>query len=66
MKSPAAYILIVVEYVTSLLENGVELWYIQPLLGHSSISTTGIYTAARQQSLPLAEKQLRNKMTFTL
>ena len=55
-------------FATSLLAAGMDIRYIQSLLGHSSISTTQIYThvTARQQTLLLAEKHPRGKMTFSL
>ena len=54
-------------FATSLLEEDVDIRYIQKLLGHSSIITTQIYThvASKKQKDILTYKHPRNKLSIT-
>lgn len=53
-------------FATLLLEEDVDIRYIQQLLGHSSITTTQIYThvTSKKQRDILANKHPRNKITL--
>jgi len=53
-------------FATLLLEEDVDIRYIQKILGHSSITTTQIYThvSTKQQRLILEIKHPRNRMTI--
>jgi integrase/recombinase XerD len=49
---------------TQLLEQGVDIRYVQRLLGHSSISTTEIYTYVSNSSLKACLKQADPRALF--
>jgi integrase/recombinase XerD len=53
-------------FATLLLEEDVDIRYIQKMLGHSSINTTEIYThvAMQKQREILVKKHPRNKLTY--
>lgn len=53
-------------FATGLLDNGVDIRYIQAMLGHSSINTTEIYThvSTDKQRRILEEKHPRNNIVI--
>ena len=53
-------------FATLLLEEDVDIRYIQQLLGHSSITTTQIYThvTSKKQRDILTTKHPRNKISI--
>ena len=55
-------------FATLLLEEDVDIRYIQKMLGHSSIMTTQIYThvTSQKQKNILTSKHPRNKLSFCL
>ena len=44
---------------TQMIESGIELSFVQAMLGHSAISTTQVYTAIVQKTLKEKMKKMR-------
>lgn len=47
-------------FATHLLENGVDIKYVQKLLGHQNIRTTQLYTKVTNPSIKNIKSPLRN------